>query len=133
MAKVLRNLSLYIYKSLKMPDDAEKKQLRLTTGSPKGGWWACVSGLALAWLHSGGLCFIWRGECCLDLGASFSAFRCICRDLRNGAIGIWFGISMTCWAWSVGLLYTGDGLCYGSLTTFMGNPTRLFQLRETLI
>ena len=36
--KILRSLSLRIYKSLKMRAGAGKKQLRFTTVHPKGGW-----------------------------------------------------------------------------------------------
>ena len=37
-----------------------KRQLRFTTGHPKGGWWACVHGLALGWLCGHGLCSFGR-------------------------------------------------------------------------
>ena len=36
--KILRSLSLCIYKSLKMRNGAGKKQLRFTTVHPKGDW-----------------------------------------------------------------------------------------------
>ena len=46
--------------------------------------------------------------------------------------GIWYQ-GLVCafsvmWAWSIGLLDTKAGLCYGGLLTFIGNPIRPFRL-----
>ena len=50
-----------------------KRQLRSTTGHPKGGWWACVRGLALEWLRDWGLCSLDGGSAVWTLASHFRA------------------------------------------------------------
>ena len=102
-----------------------KRQLRFTTGHPKGGWWACVHGLSLVWLHGQGLHSFGGGSAVWTLAPHFWGSAAV----SVAILGI--GVSGSClafsdmWAWSVGVLDTEAGLCYGGLLTSVRNAIRL--------
>ena len=74
-----------------------------------------------------GTVFIWRGSAVWTLAP---LFRVSAVSVGISGIGV-SGSSLAfsdMWAWSVGVLDTEVGLCYGGLLTSTGNPIRLSRL-----
>ena len=130
MAKYLEICLFISTKALKCVMVVEKA-IKIYHWASQGGWWACVRGLDLGWLHGRGLCSFGGGVLSGPWHLIFGSRLYLSGSWELGCRGLdW--LSLTCGHGLLGVLDTVAGLCYGDLLNSIGNPIRLSLLRETI-